>query len=541
MKFNYKIITLIVVLISATAWAGLRDRSSSIELYGDKDSPGSYIYFPELTTAPGTPDTGWGSVYVSGNDIYFKDDLGVATSMIGAASGGVSNLDEAYDGGGSGVGREIAVDQDGVLLTGTSSGGNTLEITGLGTGDLLQLTNTGTGYDIDGTSWTMSSKGTFTSKNGGTLNNDTNNVWSLTENSEDLDIEFGTNLIDFSTDTGAVTWELYDGVASTLTKTANGAADDLTLSVTGAQDSSLVLSSAGTGADALQVSTSAGGIDITVSGGAAGEDIDISTDTSINLSATENAADSITLLTNGGTNETIDFTNTQGTDDAAFDINASAGGIDIDAAKSVTITSAENTADSIELLSDAGGITLNAASGVVFTQGQTRKVKFTPKEVELDGTSPAALTDHGTDGHTNISVLAFDADGGATGDDIAYISWVVPDGYIVDSARLNVAYTFSTAEDAADEAQFDFTVNSVAAGEALDAAGTALADQTTVIADASADNGKLHISQYNIEVEDIAVDDMVTIQIAVDESASALSASGTLDVLYLEIEYESTE
>ncbi len=100
---------------------------------------------------------------------------------------------------------------------------------------------------------------------------------------------------------------------------------------------------------------------------------------------------------------------------------------------------------------------------------------------------------------------------------------------------------FSTAEDAADEAQFDFTVNSVAAGETLDAAGTALADQTTVISDASADNGKLHITQYNIEVEDIVIDDMVTIQIAVDESASALSASGTLDVLYLEIEYESTE
>lgn len=180
-------------------------------------------------------------------------------------------------------------------------------------------------------------------------------------------------------------------------------------------------------------------------------------------------------------------------------------------------------------------------STVIFSGGQTKFVVFTPKDVELDGTAPAALSDTGTDGQTNISALQFDADGGATGDDFAFISWKVPAGYVTDSARLNVAYTFSTAEDAADEAQFDFTVNAVAAGEALDAAGTALADQATVIADASADNGKLFVTQYNIEVEDIVIGDLVTIQIAVDESASALANSGTLDVLYFEIQYESTE
>jgi len=84
-------------------------------------------------------------------------------------------------------------------------------------------------------------------------------------------------------------------------------------------------------------------------------------------------------------------------------------------------------------------------------------------------------------------------------------------------------------------------VNSVGAGEALDAAGTALADQATVITDATADAGKLHITQYNIEVEDILIDDLVTIEIVVDESASGLANSGTLDVLYFEIEWESTE
>lgn len=242
------------------------------------------------------------------------------------------------------------------------------------------------------------------------------------------------------------------------------------------------------------------------------------------------------------------------TDASAGDINAKVvaaatdtdnGSEDID----VTMTQQVNGSDHDFLVSDAdGNLTLDSGAGtinmtdtVVFNGGQTRMVRFDPKVVELDGTNPPALTDHGTDAQCNISVLAFDADGGATGDDIAYISWKVPDGYVVDSARLIVCYTFSTAEDAADEAQFDFAVNAVATGETLDAAGTALADQTTVITDASTDNGKLHITQYNIEVEDIAVDDLVTIEIAVDESASALAASGTLDVLYFEIEYESTE
>ena len=45
-----------------------------------------------------------------------------------------------------------------------------------------------------------------------------------------------------------------------------------------------------------------------------------------------NSATALTLTTNGGTDEQIVITNTLGTNAAAIDINASAGGIDIDAA-----------------------------------------------------------------------------------------------------------------------------------------------------------------------------------------------------------------
>jgi len=85
--------------------------------------------------------------------------------------------------------------------------------------------------------------------------------------------------------------------AATVTVATNGAAQDLTLSQTGATDSSIIVSTTGTGADALQLTASAGGIDIA---GAAGGDIDItSTGKSVNITATEAAADQIKLSAEG--------------------------------------------------------------------------------------------------------------------------------------------------------------------------------------------------------------------------------------------------
>jgi hypothetical protein len=146
---------------------------------------------------------------------------------------------------------------------------------------------------------TLTFSSTMIGANGLTIDNDTNNILEINENSEELLLTFASNIIDFSSGTGINRIDMFDGAASSITKDANGAADDFTLSLTGAQDSSLILSSAGTGADALQISASAGGIDVTISGGAAGEDIDLTTDTSINLVATEAVADQIKLSAQG--------------------------------------------------------------------------------------------------------------------------------------------------------------------------------------------------------------------------------------------------
>lgn len=176
---------------------------------------------------------------------------------------------------------------------------------------------------------------------------------------------------------------------------------------------------------------------------------------------------------------------------------------------------------------------------VTFGGGQTRKVVFTPTDVELDGTNPPGTTSVGTDGQAVFDALNFDATG-ADGDDVCFINWVAPDGYKADSASLNVYWSYSDAEDAADDIEIDGTVNAVAAGEAIDAAGTAMTAVAATMT-GNTDNDKLIKTSLDIEVETIAVGDMVCIQFWVDESASELANSGTADVHYFEIEYESTE
>lgn len=141
-----------LLLIFALSFAGLQDRSSWIEL---RPNPENFIRMPELSSAPSTPDSGWGTVYVTGNDIYFKDDAGVATSLTGAASGGVSTLDEAYDGGGSGAGATINADSGPVLIAGSGADIG-LQVTHSGAGNSIDIINSGTGKDIDGTSSTWS-------------------------------------------------------------------------------------------------------------------------------------------------------------------------------------------------------------------------------------------------------------------------------------------------------------------------------------------------------------------------------------------------
>ena len=115
----------------------------------------------------------------------------------------------------------------------------------------------------------------------------------------------------------------------TLASSANG--QDLTIGLTGNVDSSLILSSTGTGTDALKLSTTVGGIDIDSTTGFTLDATTISIDATddSNLIVTNSDKD-LTLPVVGGGTQVLSV-NSAGTGTNAIDINATAGGIDIDA------------------------------------------------------------------------------------------------------------------------------------------------------------------------------------------------------------------
>jgi len=236
------------------------------------------------------------------------------------------------------------------------------------------------------------------------------------------------------------------GIAANITSTTDGAAEDFTISLAGATDSSLILSSTGTGADALQISTSAGGIDITATGNAAGEDIDISSAASINLTATEDAANAIYLRANGGSSETINIHSDQGTgegESASIVVQSDDGGIAIvgNDAKDVSIdggqlllTSAHNVTNSIYLRANAGTDetivihsdqgtgegNANASVELVSDVGGICLTATGLTGVMTDGNSDAAIQMHAAAGGVGIrstanleGAIQIEADGGA--------------------------------------------------------------------------------------------------------------------------------
>ena len=81
----------------------------------------------------------------------------------------------------------------------------------------------------------------------------------------------------------------------------------------------------GTAAGDVTLASTAGDVDIDA---AAGKDVDIAGG-QVALRSISNEASGITLTTNGGTNETIVVTNSQGVSDVAIALTATAGGINL--------------------------------------------------------------------------------------------------------------------------------------------------------------------------------------------------------------------
>lgn len=186
----------------------------------------------------------------------------------------------------------------------------------------------------------------------------------------------------------------FDSAASTITLPATGAGQDLTVSVTGTQDASLILSSTGTAEDALTISTTSGGINITNASGTAGEDIDVTSAASINLTASEAATDAIVISAGtalGGiditSNEDIDITTTGASGEDISLTNT--GG-------SINITATEEAANAIAISASgtAGGITTGFGTGnmVVTGTGVSADFLLDADLISIDGTGTSNFT-----------------------------------------------------------------------------------------------------------------------------------------------------
>jgi len=344
----------------------------------------------------------------------------------------------------SGSEKVNIADDGATTLAGTAEGTDVLTLTA---GD---LTITDGDLNVDGGDVVFAEdfevNGVITLENDATIDNASNNIIEINENSEELKITFANNVIDWSSSTGVATFDMFDGSAATIQSTSNGAADDFTLALAGATDSSLILSSSGTAADALQISTSAGGIDIAVVGSAAGEDLNLDSDSSIVLTASEaGVADAVVIQTDGAASgidiisladiditttgaagEDITILNTGGSvnitgseaDAAAIVIDASdaAGGMDIDAGTggiavditgagdfrvdssggSVVLVGAEAAADAITIDAEnaAGGIDIDYGTGNMVITGSGASADFTLDAdlISIDGTGTSNIT-----------------------------------------------------------------------------------------------------------------------------------------------------
>lgn len=182
-----------------------------------------------------------------------------------------------------------------------------------------------------------------------------------------IDIDGGTAGIDIAT-TGALSIDS----AGTTNLTTTGAFDLTVQSTAG----SVIISASEDAADAIQVLSTAGGIDILATGAAA-QDIDIvNTGGSVNISATESAADSITIVSTAG----------------GIDILASgaAAGEDIDiiaTGSSVNISATESAADSITIISTAGGIDISASGAAA---GEDIDITATGSSINITATESAS-------------------------------------------------------------------------------------------------------------------------------------------------------
>ena len=294
-------------------------------------------------------DSSAGSIYLDGGESAVD-----AIKLDASATAGGIDIDAGTGG--------ITIDSDGIisidgaddinltLTSGTAGEDLTIAVGGTGNSSLL-MSSIGTGTDAISLQATGASGG--------------------------IDID--------TTNDGAISIVSTDDL--TIEVTAGSADEDIIIQTTGATDNHILLDSEGTSVNTIALQSLAGGLDI-----------DAKNDVIITVAST-GAGDDLALVQTGAVNAGLTVA-VAGTGDDAIDLAASAGGVDVSGAKSVTLTSTEGSADSVVITSTNGGIDL-ITTGAAATE-------------DIDITSSASVNITSAESAAQTIVIATTGGGDAT-------------------------------------------------------------------------------------------------------------------------------
>ena len=329
-----------------------------------------------------------GSIIIDGSDLKWYDGAAWITA---AVLGGVT-LDFAYDGGGLGAGRIITCDQGAVEITGSNAADYALEVTNSAAGGVLYINNTGTGltlniqdgganvfniaddkaFDINSAAFDLNATGNITINSDAVIDIDA--VGTIDIDSSTGTIGIGTINIDQNINIGT-------GGKRSIQIGNNNANTrvDIDAGVGGAVDidansANIELSTLTTGNIRL---VSAGDIGITA-------DDDSSWGVIV-------AAKSLNIGVSGGGVQVLGLSS-EGTGADAVDINATAGGIEVDAVGAIAINSSGST---IGIGNDADAFAINIGTGAaarVITVGDAASVEVEVNALLVDINAGNSLT-----------------------------------------------------------------------------------------------------------------------------------------------------
>lgn len=246
--------------------------------------------------------------------------------------------------------------------------------------------------------------------------------------------------------------------------------------------------------DSVVIESLIGGIKIYAVGAAAGEDIDINAvGSSVNIKSSENIANAIYLLTNGGAAETIQVTNTQGNTASAIGLTATAGGVTVSSAGAIAdqylVTAAGTIGGyAIRETTTNGGMLLDidgSANGDLIMAVDDDWLTDVNGLIDVNTLGTLTVTATGTASITSISTVAISGSNfnlnasGELKNVNRYVKHIIVDTTIIDANSGQVFYVAKSGAGAA--ANHTITLPAAAAGlyfTIIDANQTAAADVT---------------------------------------------------------------